>query len=80
MDLSFNTELFMQFYNINVKKYVIYCIVDNTSTNHKIARIFKKNHIECSNNLLNLDEKRWIDRDHNLNTLVCYVGIVMKKS
>ena len=55
-------------------------IADNTSTNHKIARLLNLCHVGCLNHLLNLDIKDWLKNDDELTKVVTVIEDVMKKS
>ena len=59
---EFNAEIhaehfrtvFLEMYDLDVEKWTICCIADNTSKNHIIARLLGLPHIDCLNHLLNL--------------------------
>ena len=67
-------------FNIDVEKWTMCCIADNTSTNHKIARLLKLPHLGCLNHLLNLDVQDWIKDDNILNGIVSNIGELMKEA
>ena len=69
-----------KFYGIDLSKWAVGCIADNTSTNLKTASILGIPHVGCINHLLNLDVNDWIDGDEELADVVMSLTEVMKKA
>ena len=85
---QFNAELhaehfrsiFEEFYGIDIEKWAVCCIADNTTTNQKTAKLLKIPHVGCENHLLNLDVKDWIENDGVLHDIVMKLKNILKEA
>ena len=73
-------NILREFYDIDLDEWVVCSIADNTSKNHKVARILNKAHVGCQKHLLNLDIRQWISGDRTLDELVESITSVMKQA
>ena len=48
-------SIFKQFYYLDLEKWAVCAVADNTYTNHKVASLLGIPHVGCLNHLLNLN-------------------------